>query len=433
MTVVGVVGSQWGDEGKGKVVDLLARHADMVIRFQGGNNAGHTLVVDGKKTVFHLIPSGILREGTVCVLGQGMVIDVAVLVGELDRLEASGVLSKASLAISDRAHVILPHHLLLDKLREERKSGSVPVGSTLRGIGPAYEDKVGRRGIRIGDLFRPELLERGLKEAAAYWAPMLEARGAPIPDVGKVMAGLKIMARRIEPYVTDTVEAIHGALEGGKNLLLEGAQGAMLDIDHGTYPFVTSSNTVSGASGPGAGIGPTRVDEVVAITKAYTTRVGDGPFPTELDSPEGEHMRKIGAEFGSTTGRPRRCGWFDAVALKRAVRICGATSLAVTKLDVLAGLDEVKLCTGYRLDGEDVVGIPVHDLGKVEPVYETMPGWKDDITGALATDQLPENARAYLGRMAQLAGCPISIVSVGPGREQTIVVADPFAPGAEGR
>lgn len=426
MTVVGVVGSQWGDEGKGKVVDLLAEHADMVIRFQGGNNAGHTLVVGGEKTIFHLIPSGILREGTRCVLAQGMVIDVGVLVQELDQLDASGVLEKASLAISDRAHVILPHHILLDRLREEKRSGSVPVGSTLRGIGPAYEDKVGRRGIRIGDLFRPEVLERNLIETAEYWRPMLEARGVEIPPVAQVIAGLAPLAERIRSYVTDTVEVLHEALEADENLLLEGAQGAMLDIDHGTYPFVTSSNTVSGASGTGAGVGPTMVDEVVAITKAYTTRVGEGPFPTELNDPAGDHMRKVGAEFGSTTGRPRRCGWFDAVAIKRAVRICGATSLAVTKLDVLTGLDQINLCIAYRLGGDEVRGMPVHDLERVEPVYETLPGWNEDITGALAIEELPDNARTYLDRISQLAGCPISIVSVGPGREQTVVVANPF-------
>jgi len=427
MTVVGVVGSQWGDEGKGKVVDLLAGDADMVIRYQGGNNAGHTLVVGGVKTVFHLIPSGILHPGTTCVLGQGMVIDLSVLCQELDRLEASGVLAGASLAISDRAHLILPHHLMLDRIREEHRSGSVPVGSTLRGIGPSYEDKVGRRGIRVGDLYRPEIISGNLADTISYWRPMLEARGADVPDPGEVIAALAPLAARIRRYVTDTVEVINDALEAGRNLLLEGAQGVMLDIDHGTYPFVTSSNTVSGASGPGAGIGPTRVDGIVAIAKAYVTRVGEGPFPTELHDADGRHMRDVGAEYGSTTGRPRRCGWFDAVVARRAARICGATSLAITKLDVLTGLDRVLLCTGYRLGGAAVEGIPIHDLGRVEPVYEAMPGWTADISGAGSMEELPPEARDYLDRISALVGCPVSIVSVGPGREQTIMIENPFS------
>ncbi len=426
MTIVGVVGTQWGDEGKGKVVDLFAKHADLVVRFQGGNNAGHTLVVGGKKTVFHLIPSGILRPDTLCVLGQGMVIDLGVLVGELDQLDDSGLLADAKLAISDRAHVILPHHLILDRLREEKRSGSVPVGSTLRGIGPTYEDKVGRRGIRVGDLYDLELLEQKLGETLSYWEPMLRERAGEIPTVKDVMDGLAPLSKRLEKYVTDTLELIQDSIDESRSILLEGAQGAMLDVDHGTYPFVTSSNTVSGAACAGAGIGPTQINEIVAIAKAYTTRVGAGSFPTELHDDNGDYLRKAGAEFGSTTGRPRRCGWFDAVVVRRAARISGATWLAVTKLDVLTGLDEIQVCVGYEIDGREVKGVPVHGLGRVEPIYRSLPGWSEQITEAKKLDDLPANARAYLDEISRLAGCPVCLVSVGPGREQTIVVTNPF-------
>jgi len=426
MTVVGIVGAQWGDEGKGKVVDLYAEFADMVLRFQGGNNAGHTLVVEGKKTVFHLIPSGILRPGTTCVLGQGMVIDLRVLVEELDKLERGGAIDRASLAVSDLAHVILPHHLELDGLREDRRSGSVPVGSTRRGIGPAYEDKVGRRGLRIGDLYRPEILRGVLKDALAYWLPMLEARGAPVPVTEEVVAALAPLAARIRPFVTDTVALLHAALDASRAILLEGAQGVMLDVDHGTYPFVTSSNTVMGGACAALGLGPTRIDEVVAIAKAYTTRVGDGPFPTELGDEVGKRLRDVGAEFGSTTGRPRRCGWFDAALVRYAARISGATRLAITKLDVLTGLPEIRVCVGYRLDGVPVSGIPLSDLGRVEPVYEALPGWDEPITGARSVGDLPRNARLYAERLSELVGCPLCLVSVGPGREQTIAIANPF-------
>ncbi len=426
MTIVGVVGTQWGDEGKGKVVDLFAKHADLVVRFQGGNNAGHTLVVGGKKTVFHLIPSGILRPDTLCVLGQGMVIDPGVLVEELDQLDDSGLLADAKLAISDRAHVILPHHLILDRLREEKRSGSVPVGSTLRGIGPTYEDKVGRRGIRVGDLYVPKLLEQKLGETLSYWEPMLRERAGEIPTVKDVMDGLAPLAKRLEKYVTDTLELIQDSIDESRSILLEGAQGAMLDVDHGTYPFVTSSNTVSGAACAGAGIGPTQIDEIVAIAKAYTTRVGAGSFPTELHDDKGDYLRKSGAEFGSTTGRPRRCGWFDAVVVRRAARISGATWLAVTKLDVLTGLDEIQVCVGYEIDGREVKGVPVHGLERVKPIYRSLPGWSEQITEARSLDDLPANARAYLDEISRLTGCPVCLVSVGPGREQTIVVTNPF-------
>ena len=426
MTVVGVVGSQWGDEGKGKIIDLMAERSSLVVRFQGGNNAGHTLVVGGKKTIFHLIPSGILRPGVTCVLGQGMVIDLSVLVEELDQLAASGILENADLRISDRAHVILPHHIALDRIREENRSGNVPVGSTLRGIGPAYEDKVGRRGVRIGDLVRFDNLNKTIDQCLEYWRPMLESRGAEVPTVESVTKMLEPLTARIKGYICDTVELVHQALEQNKHFLLEGAQGAMLDIDHGTYPFVTSSNTVSGAACAGSGIGPTHIKEVVAITKAYTTRVGSGPFPTELMNANGDYMRNAGGEFGSTTGRPRRCGWFDAVVVKRSVQISGATRLAITKLDVLTGLNDIKVCVGYKLNGEDITGLPSLDLENVEPVYISVPGWEKDITDAKNLDDLPENARAYVRLLSKLVGCPVSLVSIGPDREQTIVLNDPF-------
>jgi adenylosuccinate synthase len=428
MTVVGVMGAQWGDEGKGKVVDLYAEFADMVLRFQGGNNAGHTLVVDGVKTIFHLVPSGILRPGTTCVLGQGMVIDLRVLVEELDKLAAAGILERASLAVSDLAHVILPHHLELDRLREDHRSGSIPVGSTRRGIGPAYEDKVGRRGLRVGDLYRPAVLRAALTDVLAYWRPMLEARGATVPDVDEVTAALASHAARIRPFVTDTVALLHAALVDARSILLVGAQGVMLDVDHGTYPYVTSSNTVMGGACAALGLGPTRIDEVVAIAKAYTTRVGDGPFPTELHDDVGQRLRDVGREFGSTTGRPRRCGWFDAAVARYAARISGATRLAITKLDVLTGLPEIKVCVGYTLDGEAVSGLPLAELGRVAPVYEVLPGWREPITDARSIDDLPPNARRYVERLSSLVGCPLCLVSVGPGREQTIALVNPFAP-----
>jgi len=426
MTVVGIVGAQWGDEGKGKVVDLYAEWAQMVLRFQGGNNAGHTLVVDGKKTVFHLVPSGILRAGKTCVLGQGMVIDLRVLVEELDKLDKSGELGRAQLAVSDLAHVILPHHLILDRLREERRAGSAPVGSTLRGIGPAYEDKVGRRGLRIGDLYRPTVLWRTLTDTLNYWRPMLEGRGMTTPSVEEVAAQLKPLAARIEPYVKDSVALLHGALDDGHDILLEGAQGVLLDIDHGTYPYVTSSNTVMGGACAALGLGPTHIDEVVAIAKAYTTRVGEGPFPTELSEETGQKLRDVGAEYGSTTGRPRRCGWFDAVAVHHAARISGATRLALTKLDVLTGIDPIKVCVSYTVNGTPVTGFPIADLERVEPVYELLPGWKEPISEARTLDAIPENARKYVEHLARLVGCPVCLVSVGPGREQTIVATNPF-------
>lgn len=426
MTVVGVIGSQWGDEGKGKVVDILAEDAEMVVRYQGGNNAGHTLVVNGKKAIFHLIPSGILREGTECVLAGGLVIDLRVLVEELDKLQESGVLDNASLSLSEKAHVILPHHLMLDKLREQSKSGSVPVGSTLRGIGPCYEDKIGRRGVRIGDLYKPEILKEILSATLEYWRPMLEQRGEVCPKAEDVISQIMPLAQRVRPYVKDTISFVQTALRANKPVLLEGAQGVMLDIDHGTYPFVTSSNTISGAACAGIGMGPTQVNEVVAIVKAYLTRVGSGPFPTELDDQNGQFMRDKGHEYGSTTGRPRRCGWFDAVVAKWVNAINGSTQMAITKLDVLTGLKELKICVAYKLDGEQIDTVPMHGFERVEPVYKTMPGWDEDITQAKSLDDLPANARLYLDELSRLSQCPICLISVGPDRDHTFVLNNPF-------
>jgi adenylosuccinate synthase len=355
-----------------------------------------------------------------------MVIDLRVLGEELDRLEAPGILQRARLVISDHAHVILPHHLILDQLREQKRSGSVPVGSTLRGIGPTYEDKVGRRGIRIGDLFRPDDLERLLAQTLTYWRPMLEARDVEVPDPAEVAADLAPLAERIAPYVGDAVGLLHRKLEQGVPILLEGAQGVMLDIDHGTYPFVTSSNTVSGAVCAGAGVGPTALDRVVAVAKAYVTRVGGGPFPTELDDEVGERLREAGDEYGSTTGRPRRCGWFDAVLARRALKIIGATDLAITKLDVMTGLEEVKICTSYTVDGKPADALPMHEVDAAQPVYETLPGWQEPIDGARSFEDLPAQARSYLDRLSAIVGCPINYVGVGAGREQSLLLDDPF-------
>lgn len=426
MTVAAVVGAQWGDEGKGKIVDRLAADADVIARFQGGNNAGHTLVVDGKKVIFHLIPSGILHPGKVCVLGQGMVIDPKVLLEELRKLEATGHLGKATLVLSERAHVILPHHLILDRLREESKSSSIPVGSTLRGIGPAYEDKVGRRGVRIGDLIRPDRFEKNLAEALKYHGPNMAAHGVEIPNIKGVLEEYLECGNLLKSYIDDTTALLHDAIDEKKKVLLEGAQGAMLDIDHGTYPYVTSSNTIAGAACTGLGIGPVAIKQVIGVTKAYTTRVGSGPFPTEDEGDVGRRLREAGAEFGSTTGRPRRCGWLDTVVLRRTVRMSGVTSLAVTKLDVLSGLDSIKVCVGYQLDGKEISRFPYTGLDRIKPIYKSFPGWDADITGARTLAELPEEARSYLSEVSNLIGCNVGIVSIGPDREQTIQSLNAF-------
>ncbi len=424
MPNVVIVGTQWGDEGKGKVVDALAPHVAAVVRFQGGNNAGHTLVVNGQKIVLHLLPSGILHPEVTSLIGHGVVIDPAVLLGEIDRLTARGhVLSADKLGISLSAHVILPYHTAVDQARE-RARGASKIGTTGRGIGPAYEDKVARRGVRIADLIDPARLALRLGEILPEKNHALENWHGVAPITADALLNeLAPMGARLRPWARDTVAEVHAILGRGGSILFEGAQGTFLDIDHGTYPFVTSSNTVAGAACAGAGVGPTAIHEVVGIAKAYTTRVGSGAFPTEDLGAAGEALRAIGAEFGATTGRPRRCGWFDAALLRQAVRLNGVTRLALTKLDVLTGLDRIPVCVGYAgFDGTFPAA-----LEDAVPVWEELPGWSDPISGARTLGDLPREARAYVDRLEALVGVPIELISVGPEREATIAVGGLFA------
>jgi len=422
MANIVVVGAQWGDEGKGKLVDLLTEKADIVVRYQGGNNAGHTLVVHGVKTVLHLIPSGVLHPGKRCVIGNGVVIDPTVLMGEIDRLKERGFLADDhQLRISDRAHVILPHHKVVEGLREEAL-GAKAIGTTRRGIGPTYESKVARSGIRVADFIdEPVFLEQLVAELAIT-NKVIEGFGGKPLKAKPIVEELRPVAKRLAAYVTDTGVLLDTAAREHRRILFEGAQGTLLDVDHGTYPFVTSSNAAAGGACTGAGVGPTLIDAVVGISKAYTTRVGAGPFPTELEGATGEELRQKGGEFGATTGRPRRCGWLDMVVLKHAVRVNGLTSIALTKLDVLSGLKEIKIATGYRLGDEILDHVPAQRgaLGRVQPLYESLPGWTEELTGVRSWWDLPETARAYVRRVEQLAGVPVSLLSVGPGREQTI-------------
>jgi adenylosuccinate synthase len=422
MANIVVVGAQWGDEGKGKLVDLLTERADIVVRYQGGNNAGHTLVVHGVKTVLHLIPSGVLHPRKTCVIGNGVVIDPQILVGEIDGLKERGFLQEDSqLQISDRAHVILPHHKVVEGLREEAL-GDAAIGTTRRGIGPAYEAKVARSGVRMADFVDPSGFEELIRADLLITNKVIVGLGGKPLKAEPILAALAPMAKRLAGFVTDTGVLLDSAARAGRRILFEGAQGTMLDVDHGTYPFVTSSNAAAGGACTGAGVGPTLIDAVVGISKAYTTRVGAGPFPTELDGPMGEELRQKGGEFGATTGRPRRCGWLDMVVLRHAVRVNGLTSIALTKLDVLSGLDEIKIATGYRLGDAILDHVPARRgaLGAVQPLYESLPGWTEELTAVRSWWDLPETARAYVRRVEQLAGVPVSLVSVGPGREQTI-------------
>jgi len=429
LTTLVAVGAQWGDEGKGKLVDWLAPRAQLVVRFHGGNNAGHTLVVDGDKTVLHVVPAGILDPDTVNLIGPGVVVDPAVLLGELEALRARGVLRDPSrVRVSGRAHVIFPWHLALDKAREEQARGRA-IGTTGRGIGPAYEDKVTRRGIRIADLLDPATLRESIRRIAEQknfelveyykWKPV---------DPDEVAALAVDWGRRLEPYVDHTERTLEAALRDGKNVLFEGAQGTFLDIDHGTYPYVTSSNCVAGAVCAGAGIGPTRIDRVLGITKAYSTRVGGGPFPTEETGDFGAALREAGAEFGATTGRPRRCGWLDALMLREAATVNGFTGLALNKLDVLSGMDEIRIATAYRVHGKRTEHFPMSlaEIAAAEPEYESWAGWSEEISGCRAFDELPAAARRYVERVETLAGVPVELISVGPGRDETIARADPF-------
>jgi len=424
MSVKVIVGAQWGDEGKGKIVDLLSESMDIVARYQGGPNAGHTVVVDGSEIILHQIPSGILRPHTTCVIGNGVVIDPKVLLEEIDFVTSKGIDVSGRLLISNRAHLIMPYHKKLD-LARENSDDFTTIGTTGRGIGPAYVDKYDRCGIRVADLFDPKNLSRRLSENITAKSNLLEhIYKTDKIDLEKALNEYASFHETIQPYVADTSVYLNKAIDEGKHILLEGAQGTLLDVDFGTYPYVTSSNPISGGACIGLGIGPTKIDEVLGIVKAYTTRVGMGPLPTEFDPAFADKVRKLGGEFGATTGRPRRCGWFDAVVVRHAVMVNGITSLAITKLDVLDTLKEIKICVGYRYQDEDIPYFPAEPWKQelVEPIYETHPGWMTSTQDAKSFDDLPANAKSYLLRISELTGSKISIVSVGSDRNQTIFV-----------
>ena len=429
MANVVVVGAQWGDEGKGKVVDIYTEYADDIVRFQGGNNAGHTLVVGDEKVVLHLIPSGILHEGKRCIIGNGVVLDPEVFIKEITKLKESGRIKDDScLLLSESLHIIMPYHKRIDIAREA-KSGDKKIGTTGRGIGPCYEDKIGRRGIRLMDLLDPETFARKLKEFLVEKNFILhQFLGEPPCNFDEIYAEYQGYADILRRYVADTALILNKDLKAGKKALFEGAQGTLLDVDHGTYPFVTSSSTCSGGACTGSGVSPREIHEVIGISKAYVTRVGSGPFPTELLEATGEKLREIGGEFGATTGRPRRCGWFDAMVIKYAVRVNGLTGIALTKLDVLSVFDTIKVCTGYTYNGTMLETLPasLEIFEKCEPVYEELPGWNDDITGVRSFEELPPNAQSYVKRLEELAECQIVMVSVGPRRDQTISLRNPF-------
>ncbi len=428
MSTVVVVGTQWGDEGKGKITDFLAEKAEVVARYQGGNNAGHTIVYDGKRYKLHMIPSGILYQDKICVLGNGMVIHPEALVEELDYLEKNGFQTR-HLKISDRAHLILPYHIRLD-LAEESRKGHGKIGTTGKGIGPAYMDKAARIGIRVGDLLYPETfaekLKRNLKEKNQLLERVYEVDGFTFDEI---YDPIMECAERIRPFITDTSVVLNHAIDQGSRVLFEGAQGVMLDIDQGTYPFVTSSNPVAGGVCIGSGVGPTKINQVIGVAKAYTTRVGDGPFPTELHDDIADQIREIGREYGTTTGRPRRVGWFDSVVVRHAKRVSGITGLSLNSIDVLTGLETVKICTAYRYKGEILENYPANYdlLAECEPVYEELPGWQEDITHVRDFHALPIEAQHYIERITQLSEIPLTIFSVGPGRDQTIQVRSVYA------
>ena len=424
-----IVGAQWGDEGKGKVTDLLAEQAQVVVRYQGGNNAGHTVVVGQQTLKLHLIPSGIHRPGVLCVIGNGLVVDPRALVAEMDELEANG-LDTSGLRISANAHLVMPYHLMLDGIEEERRGGK-SLGTTRRGIGPTYTDKAARHGLRVQDLLDMAIFGEKLSRALEQKNALLTAVYGKEPlEMGPILEEYGACAERLRPHIVDASLLVHEALTQGQNVLFEGAQGTLLDIDHGTYPFVTSSSPVAGGACIGVGIGPRQIDGVIGVSKAYTTRVGAGPFPTELTDAVGDHLREMGREYGTTTGRPRRCGWFDGVILRYAARVNGLTGLALTKLDVLSGLPRLKICVGYEYDGQVLKEFPYQGtvLARCQPLWEEMDGWTEEISGARAYDELPPQARAYIARLEELVGVPIDIISVGPEREQTILLRSPFAP-----
>jgi adenylosuccinate synthase len=430
MTNVAVVGAQWGDEGKGKIVDIYTEFADDVVRYQGGNNAGHTLVVGDEKVILHLIPSGVLHPGKRCIIGNGVVLDPEVFIEEINKLKSKGRLEDdGSLLLSDSLHIIMPYHKRIDIARET-KSGAKKIGTTGRGIGPAYEDKIGRRGIRLMDLIDRELFSRKLKEFLEEKNFILEKLLGEEPfTFAEIFEQYTGYAEILRKYVADTSLTIYRDIREGKRILFEGAQGTLLDVDHGTYPYVTSSSTCAGGACTGAGVSPREIHEIIGISKAYITRVGSGPFPTELDDADGEELRKIGREFGSTTGRPRRCGWFDALVGKYAVRVNGLTGVALTKLDVLDGFDTVKICTGYAYDDKILDELPakLDILARCRPLYEEMPGWETDLSAARSFTDLPEKAQSYVRRLEELIGCPIVLISVGARRDQTIMLKNPFA------
>jgi adenylosuccinate synthase len=433
MSVVIVVGAQWGDEGKGKVVDLFTERADAVVRYGGGANAGHTLVIEGKKLVTHLVPSGVCHPGKSCVLGDGMVIDPQTLLEEIAECQARGLLMQSELLVGLGAHVILPYHKLIDGLREDHsaKRGKA-IGTTRRGIGPAYEAKAGRRGVRMRDLGKPARLADLVRANLEDLAPLITHLGGTPPTEAVIatwIAEALECGQRLAPYTGDAGRHVSNVIRAGEHVLFEGAQGCLLDLDHGTYPYVTSSSTIAAGACQSAGIGPTMIDAVVGITKAYATRVGEGPFPTELHGDAGDRLRVAGGEFGATTGRPRRCGWLDLPALRMGVRLSGMQSLALTKLDVLAGLGEVKVCVAYKVDGKELDEPPIDpdDIARAEPVYRTFPGWDKLPSEAHEIGDLPAPARAYVQTISEMAGVPFCLVSVGPDRSETIRLTDPFA------
>jgi adenylosuccinate synthase len=430
MSNVAIIGAQWGDEGKGKIVDLFTHDADIIVRFQGGNNAGHTLVVNGQKTVLHLVPSGALHPDKLCVIGNGVVVDPEILIEEIDALKSQGHLrSDEQLRISEQAHVIMPYHKAID-LARERLRGKGKIGTTGRGIGPAYEDKIARIGIRFIDLLEEdtfrEKLERNIEEKNFYLKAILQEQAL---DFNEMHDSYSRYREKLKGYVTNTGLLLDQRMRAGKRVLFEGAQGTLLDVDHGTYPYVTSSSTITGGACSGSGVGPQHIQQVIGISKAYTTRVGSGPFPTELDGPDGETLRREGAEFGATTGRSRRCGWFDAVSVRHAVRMNGLTGIALTKLDVLTGFEKIPICTAYRYNGQTVSEFPASSkvMAGSQPIYEEMDGWTERLDDVRNFSDLPAAAQRYVRRIEEVIGTEIILVSVGPGREQTIVLKNPFA------
>ena len=421
MSTTILIGAQWGDEGKGKIIDVLTERVDWVVRAQGGNNAGHTVEVGEERFVLHLVPSGILHEGKRCVIGNGVVLDPVALVEEIQGVAARGFPVEGRLFISDRAHVVFPYHRMLDAQGEARRAKGDQIGTTQRGIGPAYSDKAARFGLRMADLVDPEfpaLLKARVEEKNRA----LAALGAPVADYDDVLAAVQQAMETLRPLVCDTVPLLHAAVRAGEHILFEGAQGILLDIDFGTYPFVTSSNAGSGGASTGSGVPPNRMDRVVGVLKAYTTRVGEGPFPTELHDADGEKLRRVGREFGATTGRPRRCGWFDAVVARHAVMTCGVDEWALTKLDVLDGFETLKICTAYELDGRRIEHFPanVREVARCRPVYEEWPGWRTSTRGAARFDDLPDAARRYIARLEDVTGAPAGILSLGPRRADTL-------------